>query len=344
MPAKPKSYSEFVFINTTAKSPLKRTIRKQHWHVDANNIIPGDKLYTLALEAGFGGHLFDVAVMYTNRNASDFDESHTQGPVAVIVRRSYFHDSSDGQNLETCLFPDPLDVQLLNRMVNVKTYRPTSYWQFRTKSVSGTDIGTAFNPMQQPTSGQSDPLLTTETDNPPIEKDPQNKPNPSRGSKYKLRPNLYLLRDVQKLIGAKIYFSPVSVSSLLSIFFYSPFHFFCTHIIFFIFCFRGNKHQPKLTKLQFSNVIRTNKNMETRRRHHHLTNETLRPKPYLKPKFYPCQSDVFVQVDVGLEQVYQEFQVINKLQPLFQHPMLASRSSMPWSDRCRSLTCHENLQ
>ena len=66
----------------------------------------------------FGGHLFDIPIMYTDPNASDFDESHTQGPDNVIAPRSYFHDSSDGQNHEFCPVSDPSIVHSSNR----KTY------------------------------------------------------------------------------------------------------------------------------------------------------------------------------------------------------------------------------
>ena len=57
--------------------------------------------------AEFGGHLFDIPIIYTDPNAIDFDESHTQGPDTVIVPRSYCHGSSHGQNRETCPISDP---------------------------------------------------------------------------------------------------------------------------------------------------------------------------------------------------------------------------------------------
>ena len=55
----------------------------------------------------FGGHLIDIPIIYTDPNASDFDESHTQGANAVIAPRCYFHDSSDSQSWETCPISDP---------------------------------------------------------------------------------------------------------------------------------------------------------------------------------------------------------------------------------------------
>ena len=49
----------------------------------------------------------DIPIIYTDAKATDFDESYTQGPDTVIVQRSYFHESSDGQNRETCPTFDP---------------------------------------------------------------------------------------------------------------------------------------------------------------------------------------------------------------------------------------------
>ena len=56
--------------------------------------------------------LFDIPIIYTDPNAIDFDESHTQGPDTVIVPWSCFHDSSDGQYWETCPISDPPVPQL----------------------------------------------------------------------------------------------------------------------------------------------------------------------------------------------------------------------------------------
>ena len=70
------------------------------WQTDDNIVVPQDDLYTIAWEAEFGGHLFDLPIIYTDPNAIDFDENHTRGPDTVIVPRSYFHDSNDGQNRE----------------------------------------------------------------------------------------------------------------------------------------------------------------------------------------------------------------------------------------------------
>ena len=81
--------------------------QETQWQVDDNIVVPQDDLYTIAWEAEFGGHLFDIPIIYTDPNAIDFDDSHTQGPDTLIVPRSYFHDSNNGQNRETCLISDP---------------------------------------------------------------------------------------------------------------------------------------------------------------------------------------------------------------------------------------------
>ena len=81
--------------------------QETQWQVDDNIVVPQDDLYTIAWETEFGGHLFDIPIIYTDTNANDFDDSHTQGPDTVIVPRSYFHDSSNGQNRETCPISSP---------------------------------------------------------------------------------------------------------------------------------------------------------------------------------------------------------------------------------------------
>ena len=70
--------------------------------IDDNIVVPQDDLDTIAWEAEFSGHLFDIPIKYTDPNAIDFDDSHTQGPDTVIVPRSCFHDSHDGQTRQTC--------------------------------------------------------------------------------------------------------------------------------------------------------------------------------------------------------------------------------------------------
>ena len=88
------------------EKPPEDNYSEAQWQTDDNIVVPQDDLYTIAWEAEFGGHLFDIPIIYTDPNAIDFDDSHTQGPDTVIVPRSYFHDSSVGQNRDTCPNPD----------------------------------------------------------------------------------------------------------------------------------------------------------------------------------------------------------------------------------------------
>ena len=94
------------------EKPPEDNYQEAQWQIDDNIVIPQDDLYTLAWEVEFGGHLFDIPIIYTDPNAIGFDESYTQGPDTVKVPRSYYHDSSDGQNRETCPTSDPKVVQL----------------------------------------------------------------------------------------------------------------------------------------------------------------------------------------------------------------------------------------
>ena len=93
--------------NYNPEKPPEDNHQETQWQVDDNIVVPQDDVYTIAWEAEFGGQLFDIPITYTDPNAVDFDDCHTQGPVTVIVPRSYFHDSSNGQNRETCPNSDP---------------------------------------------------------------------------------------------------------------------------------------------------------------------------------------------------------------------------------------------
>ena len=84
------------------EKPPEDNYHKNEWQIDDNIVVPQDDLNTLAWEADFGRQLFDFPIIYTDPNAIDFDESYTQRPDTVFVPRSYFHDSSVGQNRETC--------------------------------------------------------------------------------------------------------------------------------------------------------------------------------------------------------------------------------------------------
>ena len=106
------------FRKYNPEKPPEDNHQETQWQVDDNIVVAQDDLYTIAWEAEFGGHLFDIPIIYTDPNAIDFDDSHTQGPDTVIVPRSYFHDSSNGQNRETCPISDPSVPQTPNPKLN----------------------------------------------------------------------------------------------------------------------------------------------------------------------------------------------------------------------------------
>ena len=95
------------FRKYNPEKPPEDIYQEAQWRFDDNFVIPLDDLYTIAWEAEFSGHLVDIPIIYTDPNAIDFDESHTQGPDTVIVPRSFLQDSSDGQIWETCPTSDP---------------------------------------------------------------------------------------------------------------------------------------------------------------------------------------------------------------------------------------------
>ena len=126
----------------------------------------------------------------------DFDESYTQGPDTVIVPRSYSHDSSNGQNRETCLTFDPTVLQLSNPKLHgqsqdIETTTDLAHIDSSKQTFKPSkDTETACEPMPQSPSRHSDNLSTPEINNPITENIPQNEPSHSRGGNYNLRPNL----------------------------------------------------------------------------------------------------------------------------------------------------------
>ena len=169
--------------------------QETQWQVDDNIVVPQDDLYTIAWEAEFGGHLFDFHIIYTDPNAIDFDDSHTQGPDTVIVPRSYFHDSSNGQNREICPSSDPPVPQKLTPKSNGQsqdietTIDLTHNGSSKRTSEPSTDTETTCKPMTQPPLRQSDTPPTFEINDPATEDIPRSEPSHSRGGKYNLRPN-----------------------------------------------------------------------------------------------------------------------------------------------------------
>ena len=177
------------------EKPPEDIYQETRWQIDDNIVVPRDDLYTIAWEAGFGGHLFDIPIIYTDPNAIDFEDSHTQGPDTVIVPRSYFQDSHDGQNREICPIFDPPTPQNLRPKSNGQsqdietTIDLTHNDNSKRASEPSTDTETAREPMTQPPLGQSDTPSTFVINDPTTEDIPQTEPSHFRGGKYNLRPN-----------------------------------------------------------------------------------------------------------------------------------------------------------
>ena len=143
----------------------------------------------------FGGHLFDIPIIYTDPNASDSDESYKQGPDTVIVPSFYFHDWNDGRNRESCPTSDPSKLRPSNLQSNgesqvIETTTDLAHNDSSEQtSQPSTDTETPYESMPQPPSRQSDNPSTLEINDPTTENTPQIEPSHSRGSKYNLRPN-----------------------------------------------------------------------------------------------------------------------------------------------------------
>ena len=173
-----------------------------------------------------------------NPNAIDCDESYTQGPDTVFVPLSYFDDSSDGQNRESCPTSDPSVLQLSKSKSNGETQDIETTTDLaqndssKQTSEPRTDIETTCEPMPQPPLRRSHNTSTAEINNPTTENIPQIEPSHSRGGKDNLRPNpnphyseIYRYRCVQQFIRA-----PFRVLFSFSIF-------FRTHIIQLLLAF-----------------------------------------------------------------------------------------------------------
>ena len=177
------------------EKPPEDNHQEVRWQIDDNIVVPQDDLYTIAWEAEFDGHLFDIPIIYTDPNGNDFDDSHTQGPDTVIVPRSYFHDSSNGQNKEICPMSDPPVPQKLTPKSNGQsqdletTFDLTHNDNSNRTSEPSTDTETTCEPLTQPPLGQSDTPSTFEINDLNTEDIPQTEPSHSRGGTYNSRPN-----------------------------------------------------------------------------------------------------------------------------------------------------------
>ena len=170
------------------EKPPEDNYQEAQWQIDDDIVVPQDDLYTIAWEADLGGHLFDIPIIDTDSNAIDFDESYRHGPDTVIVPRSYFPDSNDGQNRETCPIPDPSAPQTLTPESNGQsqdietTTDLTHNDNSKQTSEPSTDTETACEPVPQPPFRQSDTPAVPEINDPTTENIPQNEPSHSRGA------------------------------------------------------------------------------------------------------------------------------------------------------------------
>ena len=177
------------------EKPPEDNYQEAQWQIDDNIVIPQDDLYTIEWDAEFGGHLFDIPIIYTDPNAIHFDESYTQAPDTVIVPRSYLHNSNDSQNRETCPTFDPSILQLSNpksrgQSQDIETTTDLAHNDSsRQTPEPSTDTETAYESMPKPPSRRSDNPSTLDINDPTTENFPQNEPSHSRGGKYNLRPN-----------------------------------------------------------------------------------------------------------------------------------------------------------
>ena len=178
-----------------AEKPPEDYYQEAPWQIDDKIVVPQDDLYTIAWEAEFVGHLFDIPIIYTDPNAIDFDDSHTQGPDTVIAPHSYFHDSHDDQNRGTCPTFDPPtvhppDPKLNGQSQDIETTTDLIHNDNSERtSEPSTDTQTACEPMTQSPLGHSDTPSTLEINDPITGNIPQTEPSHSRGGRYNLRPN-----------------------------------------------------------------------------------------------------------------------------------------------------------
>ena len=134
------------------------------WQIDDSIIIPQAEICTLTCEASFGGHLFDIPIVYSDPNARDFDESHTQGLETASFPCAYLHNSSKGQNVETCPVSEPSKVHRSNTKAHCQnqdletTTDLRIFESFKQTSQSNTDVDSACDLILYPPSRQSDPL------------------------------------------------------------------------------------------------------------------------------------------------------------------------------------------
>ena len=113
----------------------------------------------------------------------------------MIVPRSCFHDSNDGQNRETCPISDPSVPQILIPKLNGQSQDIKTTIDLiqndNAKHIyeSSTDAEITCKPVTQPPLMESDTSSTLDSNNPTAESIPRKESNYARGGKYNLRPN-----------------------------------------------------------------------------------------------------------------------------------------------------------
>ena len=104
------------------EKPPDDNYQEIRWQIDDNIVVPQDDLYTFALEAEFGGHLFDIAIIYTDLNAIDFDDKDQillSSHVPIFMNQAMVKTGKHAPFL-THLYHK---IKRLNRMVKVRTLR-----------------------------------------------------------------------------------------------------------------------------------------------------------------------------------------------------------------------------
>ena len=99
------------------EKPPDNNYQEAQWQIDDN----------IAWDVEFGGHLFELPILYTDPNAIVFDESYTQGPDIVPVPRSFFlmiQLKVKIGKLDPLLTHLYFNFQSLNRTVTLNTLRP----------------------------------------------------------------------------------------------------------------------------------------------------------------------------------------------------------------------------
>ena len=172
------------YINSLLKTSKPDELNETYWFPTPQN--PGNEQEHTPIQTRILNELRELEQLEklnplenTDPNAIDFDDSHTQGPDTVIVPRSYFHDSRDGQNRETCPISDPSVPRTLTptsigqNQDNETSTDLTQNDNTKHVSESSTDAEITCKPVTQPPSMQSDTSSTLDSNNSTAENIPK---------------------------------------------------------------------------------------------------------------------------------------------------------------------------